>query len=633
MQPKVSWSDRLRYWIDNTFSRGTIALIVWLGILSLVIILSAAAVLTITGFNQEGISDRLTFGEAVWGALMRTFDAGTMGADTGWGFRWVMLFVTIGGILIISTLIGVLTAGVEGKLDELRKGRSRVIEAGHTVILGWSEQVFTLLSELVLANENQKNSCIVVLADKDKVEMEDAIRDRLGQTGKTRIVCRTGVPIEMGDLNIAGLDSARSIVILSPESEDADAEVIKTALAITRRTDRRSQPYHIVAELTNPKNAAVARVVGGDEVEWVLVGDLVARIIAQACRQSGLSVVYSELLDFGGDEIYFTHQAELVGRTYAEALDSYEKNTVMGLAFGGGAVQLNPPMDTVLGAEDWLVVIAADDDQIFYQPNQAAVQTEQIADHHAGSACAESTLVLGWNWRGPTILRELDHYVAADSRALVVAECAGVEDQVRETAAGLKNLIVSARQGEHTDRATLEGLGLGGFDHVILLSYLAEMSAQQADSRTLITLLHLRDIADRQNLRFSVTSEMLDVRNRNLAEVARADDFIVSGRLISLMLAQISENKLLSAVFADLFDPEGSEVYLKPVEEYIKLGRPADFYTLVAAACLCGETAIGYRQAALANNAGKAYGVVLNPAKSAAVDFQPGDKIIVLADK
>ena len=55
---------------------------------------------------------------------------------------------------------------------------------------------------------------------------------------------------------------------------------------------------------------------------------------------------------------------------------------------------------------------------------------------------------------------------------------------------------------------------------------------------------------------------MLDHRNRELAEVTQADDFIVSDRLISLMLSQLSENEELNAVFDELFNPEGSEVYL-----------------------------------------------------------------------
>ena len=53
--------------------------------------------------------------------LMRTLDAGTMGGDSGsWPFLFSMFAVTIGGVFIVSTLIGVLTTGVEGKLEELR---------------------------------------------------------------------------------------------------------------------------------------------------------------------------------------------------------------------------------------------------------------------------------------------------------------------------------------------------------------------------------------------------------------------------------------------------------------------------------------------------------------------------------
>ena len=60
------------------------------------------------------------------------------------------------------------------------------------------------------------------------------------------------------------------------------------------------------------------------------------------------------------------------------------------------------------------------------------------------------------------------------------------------------------------------------------------LDAQRADGKTLVTLLHLRDIAAKPAERFSIVSEMLDVRNRDLAEVTRADDFIVSDRLVSL---------------------------------------------------------------------------------------------------
>jgi voltage-gated potassium channel Kch len=355
--------DRLRYQFDNAMSRGTVAMIGWLAVLSLIVILVAALIVSLAGIAPQG-EERLNFIEASWQALMRTLDAGTMGGDTGWGFRLVMFGVTLGGVFIISTLIGVLTTGIENKIENLRKGRSRVIESDHTVILGWSDQVFTLIPELVIANENQRKSCIVIMGQKDKVEMEDEIRDKVGSTGRTRVVCRTGNPIEMADLEIVSLNTAKSILVLSPDSDDPDSQVIKTLLAITNNPDRKPEPYHIVAEIRDPRNIQVARMVGEDEVEIVPVGELVARVIAQTCRQSGLSAVYTELLDFGGDEIYFKAEPELTGKTFGEALSMYEDSAVIGLHPRGGIPMLKPPLDTRIREGDRIVAISADDDTV-----------------------------------------------------------------------------------------------------------------------------------------------------------------------------------------------------------------------------------------------------------------------------
>jgi hypothetical protein len=45
-------------------------------------------------------------------------------------------------------------------------------------------------------------------------------------TGRTRIDCLSCVPVEVGDLDIVGIQEAKAIVILSPEAAVADAGVI-----------------------------------------------------------------------------------------------------------------------------------------------------------------------------------------------------------------------------------------------------------------------------------------------------------------------------------------------------------------------------------------------------------------------
>ena len=634
MQSKPGLRRRVQYLADELFSHGAAALIGALVILSLAIILVAALILVLAGIAPEN-GQRLSFIEAFWLSMMRTLDPGTMGGDTGWGFRLVGFFVTVGGIFVISTLIGILSNGISDRLEGLRKGRSQVLENGHIIILGWSEQVFTIISELVEANRSLPKSCIVVLGPEEKPVMEDAIRQKVKDFGRTRIVVRSGSPMEINDLEIAGLHTARSIIVPSPENDDPDLDVIKTILAITNHPARRQDAYHIVAELRSEKNLEVARVIGRGEAEFVGVGNFIARVIAQTCRQSGLSVVYTDLLDFVGDEIYFFSAPVLAGKTFGNILSSFEKNVVIGL-FSNGAAKINPGMDTRLRIDDQLIVIAEDDTLISLTGiEDAPVDESLLAKSLPAAPRPEFTLILGWNWRAPTIISELDQYMAPGSRLQIVStlEEAEIQEMAGAQCSELCNQTFTYRKGDTTDRNLLESLPLNEVDHVIILAYTDTLGIQQADARTLVTLLHMRDIAQKRSLAYSIVTEMLDIRNRNLAEVAHADDFIVSDKLVSLMLAQVSENAHLNALFSDLFSPIGSEIYLKPVSNYLLLGYPVNFHTVVEAARRQGEVAIGYRLHARAHDAARNYGVVINPPKSESVLYAAHDQIIVIAEK
>ncbi|HMR97698.1 MAG TPA: NAD-binding protein [Anaerolineales bacterium] len=632
---KPSFRQKFRYWFDNLMSRGTPAMIGMLFVLSLAVVFVAGAIISITGFVQEGQSERIPFGEAAWESLMRTLDSGTMGGDTGTGYRVVMLLVTLGGIFVVSALIGVLNNAIEGQMDRLRKGRSQVLETNHTLVLGWSAQIFTVLNELMVANENQSNARIVVLADKDKVEMEDEIRERVEFKGKTRIICRNGSPIDPNDIEITSPHDAKAIIILPPENEDPDTDVIKTALAVTNNPARRAEPYHIITQIRHAKNMAVLKLVGEkDKVQAILTGDLIARVVAQTSRQSGLSMVYTELMNFGGDEIYFKHEPALVGKTFGEALLAFEDSCVMGVRKTDGTILLSPPMDSRLEKDDQIFALSADDDTIRISPTSGLAQINNALIHSNRQPLKpkpEKCLILGWNRSGTTIVHELDNYVPKGSQVTVVADIYNIEKQIRAQGGKLKNQKLVVMEGETTDRDLLNKLGVEEYDHVIVLAY-STMEPQEADAKTLVTLLHLRDMAEKDETPFSIVSEMLDLRNRELAEATQVDDFIVSEHLVSLMMSQLSENGELFDVFTDVFDPEGAEIYLKPISDYVSLGEAVNFYTVVEAARRRGETALGYRLEKEAGEAGKSYGVHTNPKKSEAVVFTSDDKVIVIAE-
>ncbi|MGR4841960.1 hypothetical protein ACIPSK_04885 [Rhizobium sp. LARHSG275] len=628
---RTPWRARLRYQFDKSMAAGPIALIGWLAVISLVVIIAAGLLLALTGIAPDG-GEHMSFVEGAWESLMRTMDAGTMGGDIGWPFRGVSLVVTISGIFVFSALIGVLSSGIEEKLDDLRKGRSQVLENDHTIIFNWSPSIFDVISELVIANTSRRRPRIVIMAAKDKVEMEDELADKIESLRNTRIICRSGDPTDLYDINIVNPHTSRSIIVLSPEGDHADSEVIKTVLALVNDPGRRKEPYQIAAEIRDTRNAEVARIVGGKELQLVLADDLISRIVAHSSRQSGLSGVYSELLDFEGCEIYTLEQPELSGKSFGAAVMMYETSTLIGFCDNEGAVHLNPPASRIFLPGERAIIIAEDDAAIKSAAAEMRVDKEVIRAPVTRETKAERTLMLGWNRRGPIIARELSRYVAPGSQLTIAADTPDIEQEVRGLTLASDNMAVTCRLTDTSSRAELDDLDIPAYDHVLVLGYSDHMAAQPADTRTLVTLLQLRRIAEKTGRHIGIVSEMIDVRNRELAAVTRADDFVVSNKLVSLMLAQASENGQMAAIFDELLDEDGSEIYMRPVTDYVSIDKPLTFYTICLAALRRGEVAIGYqRQRQGEADARNLSGVVVNPGKSDLLAFAEADRLIILA--
>jgi voltage-gated potassium channel Kch len=632
MSEKFTLKDKLKYDFDNILAKGASAIIGLLAVVCFTMILIFAAIYTFGGVAEEG-GVPMSFIQSLWHSLMRAFDAGNVGGDNGWSFRMVGLFITIGGIFIMSALIGTITAGLESQLEQLRKGRSKVIESGHTILLGWSPKIFHIIAELVISNESETNPRIVVLADKDKVEMEDAIRDNCPDTKNTKVICRTGDPQDLINHEIVSLQESRSVIVLSPENENPDIYVIKSVLAITHNPNRRAEKYHIVAEIEEKENLEAAELVGKDEAIYILTPELAARITAQTCRQSGLSIIYTQLLSYVGDELYFSSENNLIGKTYKEACFSYKKSAVMGILKPSGDILINPLPETLIATGDQILSISADDSEIFYSADKNFdIANEQIiTTPHLSSIKKERNLILGWNNRAKIIVRELEKYVAEGSDLHIVFDNEDAEQIHAELTALTVKQQVTIANGNIAEKAVLLNNDLLSFDNVILLSY-PHLTIQEADAKTLVALLHIRNIAESAHKKLNIVSEMCDQKNIELAAVTKADDFIISDNLISQLLSQLSESRELKKVFDILFEAEGSEIYLKNVTDYVKPDVAVNFYTLMESAFAKNETAIGYRKINHAFSPEHNYGIVVNPQKDEKIIFAAGDKIIVVAE-
>jgi voltage-gated potassium channel Kch len=618
----VSTGDRLRYKSDEVLSRGTLGIILWLAAVTMLVILVTAIVIAILdgGFND---STDAGFVEGAWQSLLRVIDPGAMAGDSGWWVRLTALGVTIAGIFLASALIGIIATGLDAKIADLRKGRSFVVENGHTVILGWSPRLFTIVSELTVANENHPGLAIVVLADLDKTEMEDDIRDRVPDLRGSKLVCRSGEPSTPADLGMVNIEAARSVVVLGESTPAGDADVVKTLLAVKAREGvLGSMPA--VVEISEDRTARALEHAFGADVLCVRSADVVARVTAQSCRQSGLSVVVQELLDFDGDEIYFEEAPALVGHTFAEALLAYPTSTIIGRSAADGTIEVNPPSTTRFGEGDRVIAISEDDDTVAFGGIAPVEPLEGVAHGHA-VVREERMLVVGWNHLGARVLHELDQFVAPGSRVDLVVD-ARLVDPADVLVDRLDNLVLTTHQTVDESAEVPALAQSNGYTSVIILGYRNRLTSAEADARSLLSMLLFQrghSLAT-HGAEPRVIVELLDAKDAELARVTGADDFVVSDALASLMMAQLSEHPALAEAYRQIYSAEGSALHMESAAPYGECGE-ITFAQVVATASAQQRVAIGWRR--MVDGAAE---VVVNPPKSSRVTFGPDDHVIVI---
>ncbi|MET9499382.1 NAD-binding lipoprotein [Streptomyces sp. NPDC006552] len=622
MEQRTEAGARARYWFDTTLARGTSALVGWLVLVCLAVVVPASAALVWTsGHAPATLSGKVA---AIWrltGETMR------LGGTTGSPARVALsVLLALVALVYVSTLVGLITTGLTERLIALRRGRSKLLERGHVVVLGWSEQVFTVVGELVAAGANQRRSAVAILADRDKTAMEESLQSKVGPTGRTRLICRSGPSADPAVLALTSPATADSVIVLPPDASRSDADVVKALLALraTGRGDDVAVP--VVAAVRDSGYLLAARLAAGSRGVVLESDTVTARLIAQAARRPGLSLVHRDLLDFAGDEFYPAAHPSLAGREFGEALLSYGNASAVGL-IRGGVPWLNPPARTVLEPDDHLLVIAADDDTAELAHCAPLVDERSMAGPRPPDTRPERLLVLGWNRRAPLVLREWGRNAPAGSVADVVAD----EDEatVRAACDGGDWTCVALR-GDTTRPETLAGLDLGSYDSVIVLGQepRAGEPPEEPDTRTLVTLLVLRHLEHGREL--PVVTELTDDGNRPLAPLGPGADVIISGKLIGLLMAQISQNHHLAAVFDELFSAGGTQLHLRSAADYVVTGHETSFATVVVAARDRGECAIGYRSRAEAHQA-PGYGLRLNPPKAYRRRWSEGDEVVVVA--
>jgi len=608
----VSLRERIRYRFDNVLARGTTAALAWLGVVTLAAVLLSAALLTLFGVTFAGSTESGLI-EDTWQSLLRILDTGTMAGDIGWGRRILALLITLFGVLVAGTLIGIIAAGVEDRIDSMRRGRSTVIESGHLVILGGSTRIPVIIEQLVFANAERGSNTIVVLSQTDPTELRRAVLDVVPDQLRTRVVYRFGDPRVGADLALARVSEARGVVVL-PETDGDDTSVTQTVLALVAELGS-LQELPVVVEVAESITARRLVEACGPTMHPIVTAEAVARTGAVALRHRGLSKVVNELTDFHGCDLHVTDRPDLRGVRFDEIVGRFRNARPVGIARRNGRFELNPPPESTLDDGDRLVVIADDLERIEASADPARLRRGGSPEFGAVTV-EEHILVLGWNPFAPDLL---SGWSTAASRASTV-EVAFDPRMIGPSDVVVPPLDIDVRI------SAVEEASLLVFDRVpttiVVLGYIS-IDPAAADARTMLDVMHLeRRISPLGGATTRFVVQLLDARHVDLAVLTGPDDFLMSSALGSQFIAQLIEQPERRAVLLALYGGDDASIRMIRCDRLDLVGTYS-MADIVAAAYAAGVLAIGWRHTADGS-------VVLNADVGVTVTLAATDEVVVV---
>lgn len=681
--PPVSWSDQKAYDFDNWYCTDPNAQVVCLVIVNVFCVVVLGVLFAITGSMED--KDGLDFIAEIlwmsWGQL-----SGTGGSPDGWlwSTRFIGVLNAFMGMFVFSLICAFIEEAINAKLEDLRKGRSKVIEKGFSLVIGWSDRILPLCMQLCLANESDGGGTIVILADMDKEEMDAFMQDNISESDRlgSRIVTRRGQPIDIFSLRKVNAMEARSIVCLSVEfdPDEADAQACRTVLALTGALQEFGGIQgHVVVELRDVDNEDIVRLgyQNFDDarslVKPLVANDLTGRLMIQCALEPNLARVFTHILEFAGNEFYFKEWPQLVRRRFADVCFMFNDAVPLGIKLAeevrevddNGVVTylsliVNPPGDQVIEDGDQIIVIAEDNDT--YEPGMMnMVDPGPTPDVEEPEQQPQNILLIGFRRDLDDMINEIDKWVAPGSTVYLFNDTP-VDKRME--------ILMSGGLAESFDNISLEHYEGNPIFYkdvvkvspetktatIILTEKVEDRDGLSSDSRTLVTSLLVRHLQKQEWGRDKMASacklvcEIMDPRTENLLSMASANDFICANNFVSMALGQISEEAGIHTLIYDLFSPEGSEMHIKPSYLYTEHGSTISFWELVAKARTRAEICLGFylkgstnvekvgeRPTAKEWNSAGNYppydDITLNPFdKEKRITFWEGDYIIVLSE-
>ena len=312
--------------------------------------------------------------------------------------------ITIFGILILSSIIGIITNSISTRMQELRTGKTKIEEKDHIILFNFSRRLIPLLNELCKAYENEKQSFVIVSNEEPLITMEK-IKSVIKIPKNITILARKGNAWQKSLLDRINLEKAKQVIILKPDINelfktemDCDVEVGKSMSSIIGSKEYNKNPCRIFSEFHNQRTGFsyleftfnIWAEKGFLPPEIVSSEELKSNILSQCINTPDLTEIYDNLFGYEGSEVYFVGPDKSkfenalnknIGRNIKDLNRLCDNIIVIGFFLKDqDKIFLNPPINFPLTKNFGIICIAKNEDQIIKELNELESHEKEVKD-------------------------------------------------------------------------------------------------------------------------------------------------------------------------------------------------------------------------------------------------------------
>ena len=517
----------IKYRIDRMLNKGLFYQLMLL-VFAIIILLLIVSIFIIVFFKYPPK-------DAFWDSLMQFIDTGNISSVEGsTGIVITFLMVTFIGVCGWGSLIAMINKALQDRINNLSKGNAFIMEKNHAIILGFGEEALTIVEEFIMA----KVKTIIILSEHNV----DVIRKRVSFIKgykKTNIIIREGTTSRIENIKLLNIAKSSSISIINND----DTESLNILLALKKIIEEYELDNKINICVLVHEEETIEIIKSIEEKNFVIhiiyKYEILYKLIAQSIIYTGLSNVYEDLFSNDGNVFSIENDHDFDNYKFEDAAIKYlEKDIILlGITKEDRSQLLIPSYDYILKKENRLVILSrnTNSDSMKDYPN---IKPSIIKYRN-------NILLICEEKKYDEIIKEISEYVENHNIMMISYD------------------LIKSQKNKY--KFMLETLKKENITKIVLIS-----EDNITDVKSINILLIIRQIIRKENFNIAILSLLNSIQKRNLIYSDDVRDFIVSGKLIGMLMAQASLSSNILYIFYGLLSKNGKDIIMSPYSDYFQ---------------------------------------------------------------